>query len=220
MAAQNPISPAQLLEALNWRYATKAFDPDRKIDTTVWRTLQETLVLAPSSYGLQPWKFIAVHGNPALQEKLMQASWNQTQPRDASHFVVFAVRKNIGADHLDRYIARTAEVRGTPVESLVGFRGVIAGSLENARAKGTLDTWQSHQIYIALGQFMTAAALLGVDTCPMEGIDRAKFDELLDLDVATWTTVVACAAGYRSATDKYATTPKVRFALDEVFETR
>ena len=216
----NPISSAQLLESLNWRYATKAFDPDRKIDAQLWRTLQESLVLAPSSYGLQPWKFISVHNNPDLQAQLMAASWNQTQPRDASHFVVFAVRKDIGAEHLDRYLARTAEVRGTSVEAMAGFRKVIAQSLDGAREKGTLDTWQSHQIYIALGQFMVAAALLGIDTCPMEGIDKAKFDELLGLDTGKWATVVACAAGYRSEGDKYATTPKVRFDLEEVFEDR
>lgn len=216
----NPISSAQLLQSLNWRYATKAFDPDRRIDPQLWRTLRESLVLAPSSYGLQPWKFITVHDNTALQEKLMSASWNQTQPRDASHFVVFAVRKNIGDEHLDRYMARTAEVRNTTVEAMAGFRGVIAQSLEGARANATLDTWQSHQVYIALGQFMTAAALLGVDTCPMEGIDRSKFDALLELDTEKWMTVVACAAGYRSESDKYATTPKVRFKMEDVFEER
>tara|TARA_R110002167_G_scaffold206115_1_gene410149 strand:- start:38 stop:691 length:654 start_codon:yes stop_codon:yes gene_type:complete len=215
-----PISSSQLLQSLNWRYATKAFDPDRKIDQTLWRTLQESLVLTPSSYGLQPWKFIVVHKDGALKEDLMKASWNQTQPRDASHFVIFLVRKNIDEAHLDRYMARTAEIRGTTVDALAGFKKVIAGSLDGARANGSLDTWQSHQIYIALGQFMTAAALLGVDTCPMEGISKPKYDELLGLNSDEWTTVVACAAGYRSESDKYAATPKVRFPMSEVIETR
>jgi nitroreductase len=216
----SPISSSQILESLNWRYATKAFDPELKIDATLWRTLVETLILTPSSYGLQPWKFVVVHNNAPLQQALMEASWNQTQPRDASHFVVFVVRKNIGEDHLDRHMARTAEVRGTTADSMAGLKKVIAQSLDGARANGSLDTWQSHQLYIALGQFMTAAALLGVDTCPMEGIVKPKFDELLGLNSDEWTTVVACAAGYRSASDKYATTPKVRFPLNEVIEER
>lgn len=216
----NPIPSAQLLESLNWRYATKAFDPDRKIAPQLWKTLRESLVLTPSSFGLQPWKFISAGESPELREKLMAASWHQTQPRDASHFVILAVHKNIDDAHLDRYMARTAELRGTTVESLAGFRRVISQSLEGARGQGTLDTWQTHQIYIALGQFMAAAALLGVDTCPMEGIDRVKFDEVLGLDREKWTTVVACAAGYRSDADKYAEMPKVRFPVEEVFEER
>lgn len=210
-----PLPSSDLLSALNWRYATKVFDPVRTIDAATWATFEQVLALTPSSFGLQPWKFLVVQ-DPVLREQLVSASWNQTQPRDASHFVVFVVRQDLGDEHLDRYIARTAEVRGTTPEALAGFRKVIAGSIAGARAAGTLDTWQSHQLYIALGQFMTAAALLGVDTCPMEGIEPARYDEILGLAGTGWKTVVACAAGYRSASDKYAATPKVRFPLDEV----
>jgi nitroreductase len=80
-----------------------------------------------------------------------------------------------------------------------------------------LDTWQTHQIYIALGNFMTAAALLGVDTCPMEGFEPGKFDEILDLTSTPYISVVCCAAGYRSADDKYAAMPKVRFSKEQLF---
>ena len=213
----NPISKDALLEALQWRYATKEFDPAQQIDDSTWDALEQSMVLAPSSFGLQPWKFVVVT-DAAIKTKLVESSWNQTQPRDASHFVVFAVRQDIGDEHLDRYMARTAEVRGVRVEEMAGFRGVIKGSLDGARAKGTLDEWQTRQIYIALGQFMTAAALVGVDTCPMEGIVPTQYDEILGLKGAGWATVVACAAGYRSADDKYATTPKVRFPTEEVIE--
>lgn len=213
----NPISNDTLIDALNWRYATKQFDPSRKIEGATWEALEQSMVLAPSSYGLQPWKFVVVT-DPAKKEELVAVSWNQTQPRDASHHVVFAVREDIGDDHLDRYMARTAEVRGVTVEDMAGFRNVIKGSLDGAREKGTLDEWQTKQIYIALGQFMAAAALLGVDTCPMEGIQPARYDEILGLAGTGWTTVVACAAGYRSADDKYATTPKVRFPAAEVIQ--
>ena len=81
---------------------------------------------------------------------------------------------------------------------------------------GTLDAWQEHQVYIALGKFMASAAVLGVDTCPMEGIEPQKFDELLGLADRSYATAVACAAGYRSPDDKYATMKKVRFKLEDV----
>ncbi len=213
----NPVSNETLLEALNWRYATKQFDPAKRIDDSTWSALEQSLVLAPSSFGLQPWKFIVVT-DPSVKKKLVPVSWEQTQPRDSSHFVVFAVRRDIGDEHLDRYMARTAEVRGVTVENMAGFRKVIKGSLDAARGKGTLDDWQIKQVYIALGQFMAAAAMLGVDTCPMEGIVPDKYDEILGLSSTGWATVVACAAGYRSADDKYATTPKVRFPADEVID--
>ncbi len=213
------ISTDTLLGALQWRYATKQFDATRRIDDATWSALEESLVLAPSSFGLQPWKFLVIT-DPAIKEQLVPLSWGQTQPRDASHFVVFAVRQDLGDDHLARYIARTAEVRGMQPADLDGFRKVIAQSLDGARAAGRLDAWQSQQLYIALGQFMAAAALIGVDTCPMEGIEKDKYDDVLGLTGTPWTTVVACAAGYRSADDKYAETPKVRFPADEVIERR
>ncbi|WP_221029128.1 NAD(P)H-dependent oxidoreductase [Actomonas aquatica] len=215
----NPITKETLLDALKWRYATKQFDPAKKIDDATWAALEETLVLAPSSYGLQPWKFIVVE-DPAIKAQLVPASYGQTQAADASHFVVFTVRRGLDDAHLDHFIERTAEIRGITPDDLAGFRKVIAGSLAGARQAGFLDAWQEHQIYIALGQLMTAAALLGIDTCPMEGIDKAKFDEILGLTGTDYATGVACAVGYRSADDKYAAVPKVRFPAVEVIERR
>ena len=214
-----PITDSQLLGALNWRYATKSFDASKKIPADHWSTLEQALVLSPSSFGIQPWKFIVIT-DPALKEKLVPVSWGQTQPKESSHFVVFAVKKGLGEAEVGRYMARTAEVRGTTVESLAPFKNVIMGSLGKAAAAGYLDQWQTHQIYIALGQFMASAALIGVDTCPMEGIEPTKYDEILGLTGTGWATVVACAAGYRSAADKYASLPKVRFPVDEVVDRR
>jgi len=169
-------------------------------------------VLAPSSIGLQPWKFFVVT-DQAVKARLVPASFNQAQAGDCSHFVVFTVRKALDAGHVDRHVARMAEVQGVTTESLEKFKQMTVGNLEKARAEGKLDTWQTHQIYIALGQFMASAALLGVDTCPMEGIAPDQFDAILGLNGTNYTTVVACAAGYRRADDKYATTKMVKMAL-------
>ncbi len=211
----HPISPAQLVHALNWRYATQKFDPARPIPPETWDALEQSLVLAPSSIGLQPWKFLVVT-DATVKTQLVAASYRQAKAAECSHFVVFAVKRDLGPDHVDRHIQRMIEVRGVAPESLVKFRAMTMGNLDKARAAGTLDTWQAHQIYIALGQFMAAAAVLGVDTCPMEGIEPAKYDELLGLAGTDYGTVVACAAGYRLPDDKYAVAKKVRFRTEDV----
>ena len=210
-----PIPPAQLLAALHWRYAVKKFDPTCKISPEIWTALEETLVLTPSSIGLQPWRFVVVT-DPTIKQALVPAAWNQPQIADCSHLVVFTVHRDLGLAHVEKHLARMVEVRGVPADSLVKFRQMVMRNLDEARTEGRLDTWQTHQIYIALGNFMTAAALLGVDTCPMEGIEPAKFDEILELRGTSYATVVACAAGYRLTDDKYATTKKVRFPADQV----
>ncbi|HEY1847826.1 MAG TPA: NAD(P)H-dependent oxidoreductase [Opitutaceae bacterium] len=214
----NPATiPAKTLtDALRWRYATKKFDATREIPAETWAALEEALLLAPSSYGLQPWKFVVVR-DKATKEKLSIAAHNQRQPADCSHFVVFAGRAGLSNEDVDRFIARTAEVRGAPLESLKGYADHIKGSAEGARVSGALDIWMAKQVYIALGQFMASASLLGVDVCPMEGIDRGKFDEILGLPAKGYTTLVAGAAGYRAHDDKYAVAKKVRFRPEDVF---
>lgn len=209
------LSPSDLVALLNWRYATRRFEPSRKIPADVWGALEQALVLAPSSLGLQPWKFYVIT-DQAMKEKLMPAAWNQVQVGECSHFVVFTVRKDLGPDHVDKQVARMAEVRGLTVESLAKFRDMAVGNLAQARTEGRLDTWQTHQVYIALGQFMTAAAVLGIDTCPMEGFEPPKFDALLGLNEKGFTSVVACAAGYRQPDERYAQMKKVRFKPEDV----
>lgn len=215
MKTTNPITSAQLLGALNWRYATKKFDASKKIPAETWAALEKALVLSPSSFGIQPWKFFVVN-DPAVRARLSAASYGQAQPVDASHFVVFAVRKNIGDEHLDKYMERMAQVRGVEKETLKPFRQAVGSSIEQLTKAGLLDVSQAQQLFIALGQFMTSAALLGVDTCAMGGIDRDKYVEILGLDPRKYMVVVACAAGYRADDDKYASIPKVRFEDSEV----
>lgn len=209
------LTPAALIDALHWRYATRKFDPTRTIAPEIWSALEQSLVLAASSMGLQPWKFIVVT-DPAMKAQLRPAAWHQSQVTDCSHFVVLVVRRDLGADHVDRHIARMAEIQGVASESLGKFRQMAMGNLDKARAAGTLDTWQQHQVYIALGQLLAAAAVLGVDTCPMEGFAPEKFDEILGLAGTDYASVVACAAGYRAADDLSATRKKVRFKPEDL----
>lgn len=213
----SPISNASLLDSLRWRYATKKFDPSRKISPSDWQTLEEALVLSPSAFGLQPWKFIVIT-DQATKEALVPVSWGQRQVADCSHLVVFAHKKMIDADFVDENLRRIAEVRGVPMESLAGYRKVIAGSLLEGLVSEQLTAWSQRQTFIALGNFVTCAALLGIDTCPMEGLVPAKYDEILGLAERGLTTGAACPAGYRAADDAYAGHPKVRFAKQDVIE--
>lgn len=211
------IEPETLLARLRWRYATKQFDPSKKIDPATWAALEEALVLSPSSFGLQPWKFLVIT-DPATKEKLVPLSWGQRQVADASHTVVFAVRHPLAAVDVRRHIERTAEVQGTPLEKLAGLEKVIVGFLEKPPYPLDIRAWSTRQVYIALGNFMTSAALLGVDTCPMEGLDPSGYDKVLGLEGSGYFTVAACPAGYRNATDKSAGLPKVRFQSEDVIQ--
>jgi nitroreductase len=210
-----PITPDHLLEAQNWRYATKQFDASKKIPAASWQALEQALVLSPSSYGLQPWQFFVV-SNPDLRAKLRPHSWNQSQITDASHLVVFAIPEKVDIPYMEKYLARIAEVRGVTLESLDFYRDMMMSDVIAGPRQAWVREWAARQLYIALGNFMTSAALLGIDTCPLEGLDPREYDAILDLPAKGYNTVVACAAGYRADTDKYATLPKVRFEKSDL----
>lgn len=212
-AANAATSPEPLLASLRWRIATKKFDAERKISADAWAALEDALVLAPSSYGLQPWKFFVVD-DPALRAKLKAAAWGQGQITDADKLVVFAVRKDFGAADVERFVDRISEVRRLPREVLDGYRKTMLQSA--ALPPERVAAWLIRQVYIALGVFLTSAAALGVDACPMEGFDKDKFDEILGLPAKGYNSVVLAAAGHRAADDAYAAQKKVRFEKSEV----
>jgi nitroreductase len=204
-----------VLHQLQWRYATKKFDPTRKIPADLWHVLEQSMVLAPSSFGLQPWKFFVIE-NPQLRQELLPLAWNQTQVVDASHLVVFAIKQDINAADVDRHIDRMSAVQGTPAENLAGLSKMVKGFMETPPYPLDLNEWSKRQLYIALGQFMTAAAMLGIDTCPLEGFVPSKYDEILGLPALGYTATVLCAAGYRADDDKSASRPKVRYETADV----
>src|ERR1017187_10416789 len=124
----NNIDTQQLLNALNWRYATKVFDAARKIPADVWQTLERALVLSPSSYGLQPYRFLVIN-DPAKRAELLPQSWNQKQVVDCSHYVVFTARTQMTEADVDKLIARITDVRKIPAASLNFYRDMMLGDL-------------------------------------------------------------------------------------------
>jgi nitroreductase len=205
----------QLIEALEWRYATKVFDPNKKIPPDVWETIERALVLTPTSYCLQPYRFLLI-GDPAKRAELMTHSWNQRQVVDASHYVVLTARTNMTEADVDKLIRRTTEVRKLPANALNTYRGMMLGDIVNGPRGKAAHEWAARQTYIALGNLMTCAALLGVDACPMEGLNPVEYDCILNLGPTGYTTVVACALGYRSTEDKYAKLAKVRYDIKDI----
>lgn len=211
------ITSQQLLEQLQWRYATKQFDPNRKISAADWATLEEVLRLSPSSGGLQPWKFIVVT-DPAMRAKLSPASYGQKQITDASHLVVFTSKINFSEADVDAHINNASKVTGAPLEALKPFRDILVGGIVKSRDEAARDAWARNQAYIALGFLLSGATLLGIDACPMEGFDRAQYDEILGLKAKGYASAVIATLGYRSSEDKYAASPKVRFPKEQLFE--
>ncbi len=210
------MSKVDIVEVMNWRYATKLFDAEKKISTELWDEIEESLILTPSSFGLQPWKFIVIT-DQAVKERLLEHSWNQLQVTGCSHLVVLAAIKDLGEGDVERLIGDTHAKRGGDAAALEPYKGMMLGFLGHMNEEQKY-AYARNQVYIALGQLMTTAAILEVDACPMEGIVPAKYDEILGLEGGRYTTVVACPMGYRSDDDKYASLAKIRYEKGDLIE--
>ena len=217
-AVREKTKSEKVLEQLNWRYAVKAFDSTKKVSDEDWATLEQSLVLAPSSYGLQPYKFIVVT-DQELKEKLKPAAYGQSQITDSSHLVVVAYKKSLSDKEIEEFVDLIVKVRGTPREMLADYESAMKSSAKKATEKGYIETWNSRQAYIALGFLLETAAILGIDACPMEGFDAAQFNEILGLE--DYSAVALAAVGYRDAeNDWLAPLPKVRFPKEHLIDCR
>ena len=207
----------ELIKTLEWRYATKIFNPNRRIPEADWNALLESLHLSPSSLGLQMWKFIDVR-EPSVRAELRSVSWDQPQVTDSSHLVVFCARRDFSTEDVQRYLEHIVEVRGVTMESLNLYRDRIV-ELAGSKSPDVLKAWLERQVYIALGFMMSCAANLRIDTCALEGMDPAAYDRILKLEDSPYYTLCALALGYRDEeADKYARLAKVRFDRGDVIQ--
>jgi nitroreductase len=202
------------IEALNWRYATKHFDASKKLSTEQLELVKESLRLAPSSFGVQPWKFFII-SNTELREKLRAAGYGQPQITDASHLVVFTVPTNLDSAYVDAFIKHVAEIKGISEDVLKGYGDMIKGKV-SSMTPAAVTEWAARQAYIALGTLLTSLAYESIDASPMEGFDPAQFDEILGLSAQHLTSVVIAGIGFRSTDDTAAMMPKMRFAQSDV----
>ena len=196
------------IENLNWRYATKKFDASKKVSPKDLENLLEATSLSASSYGLQPYEILVVE-DAALRSKLQPAAWGQSQITEASHLIVLANQSTFGEELVDNYLDNVSETRGIPSNDLEGYSDFMKSKLmpltESAKA-----TWTARQTYIALGNLLSAAADLKIDTCPMEGFNSEQFNEMLGLSNKGLNAAVLVAIGYRSEEDKTQHYKKVR----------
>ena len=203
-------------EDLNWRYATKKFDPSKELNKEDLNYLLESIQLTASSYGLQPYEVIVVK-DQATREKLKAAAWNQTQITDASYLLVFANLKSVTESYVDSYLDNIAETRNITREDLKGMEDMIKNTTLKLSSEDQ-EAWAAKQAYIALGNLLSAAANAKIDSCPMEGFDAQKFDDILGLADKNLTTAVIAPIGYRSEEDQYQHLAKVRKSKSDLIE--
>lgn len=204
-----------IIEKLNWRYATKSFDTSKKIDATTLDLLMESMRLAPTSYGMQQLRVIHVK-NGALRTAIQGASFDQPQVTEASDLFVIAVKKEVTAFDIDAYMNLLAEMRGVEVESLNPYKERVTGSVLPLSPEKQSE-WLFKQAYILLGFLLETAALLEVDACPMEGFDKPSVDKILNLDKFGLKVALLIPVGYRSSNDKYQKLPKTRVSKENFF---
>jgi len=178
-------------------------------------TLLEAIRLSASSYGLQPYEVMVIE-DPEVRAKLKPAAFGQPQITDASYLLVFAYNTNVDRQYLDKFIKNNSETRNKPVEDFQDLREMIQNSVLTF-TEDVKHIWASRQVYIALGNLLSAAADLKIDVCPMEGFDSAEFDELLDLKSKDLKSVTLATVGYRSEADQLKDAKKVRKSKDELF---
>lgn len=207
---------SQIIEDLNWRYATKKYDSSKKISASDLDILKNVLTLVPTSNGLQPFKFLIVD-NTEIREKLKGKSFGQSQITDASHLIVMCAVKDINAAFVDDYLQLNANHRNIEIENLAGFRSHLHQTVVSKEGQDNL-TSNSKQVYIALGHLLHAAAQLRIDTTPMEGFNADAYDEILGLSEKNLHATVVCTLGYRSTEDNYQHLKKVRKSQEDLFE--
>ncbi|MDG4656443.1 NAD(P)H-dependent oxidoreductase [Ectobacillus antri] len=211
----------EILEAYQFRHATKEFDPEKKISEEDFAFILETARLSPSSFGFEPWRFVVIQ-NPALREQLRSVSWGaQKQLPTASHFVVLLARTAEDMIYNSDYIAHMKkDIKQLPKEAYDAISGFYKTFLEsdfkllgNDRA---MFDWAAKQVYIALGNMMTAAAQIGIDSCPIEGFDQEKVHDILEkagaLEGGSFDVAVMVAFGYRVRDPR----PKIRQDMNDV----
>ncbi len=195
------------LEAMNYRHACKLFDGE-KIPAEDLEFILEAGRLSPSSFGIEQWKFVVVQ-NQGLKEAIEKVSWNQKQISTCSDLLVILARKDVRSR--DVYTQKQLSRLGLAPEAYQGFLGVYKGWVDG-RDDHTIEMWSEKQCYIAAGNMMSAAAFIGIDSCPIEGFDSKKVDALLEIDTSVYQSALVIPFGYRAGEQR----GKHRLSFEEV----
>ncbi|MPQ49180.1 NAD(P)H-dependent oxidoreductase [Marinifilum sp. N1E240] len=213
----------EILKAHGYRRAIKEFEASQKISDEDFEFILEVGRRSPSSFGWEPWKFVVVQ-NMELREKLMEPSWGaQKQLPTASHFVILLARKGnemrVGSNYL-KYKSQEVDKLPTDVEEmkLKFFKGFMENEFDLTDDRKIFD-WACKQVYLPFANMMTAAAQIGIDSCPIEGFDRTKVEEILAtegvVDINKLGVAAMVAFGYKKEDSPF---PQSRFPMEEVVE--
>ena len=208
----------QLIENLKWRYATKKFDPSKKVNPEDLEKIKEAIQLSVSSYGLQHYKVLIIE-DVVIREKLKPASWGQSQITDASHLIVFCNYTQVKDEHIDDYLQLKADMEGISADALKGYGDFMKGKI-GEKTDVEKDNWTARQTYFAVGNLLAACAELKIDACPMEGFEPDKYNEILQLSERGLNAAVIATIGYRSDDDKTQKSKKVRKPFETLFEVK
>lgn len=197
-----------IIQQLNWRYATKKFDSTKKLSAAQLDILLSAIQLAPTSYGIQPFK-VKVVTDFETRAKLQAAAYGQPQVTEAAALLVFATYINFTDAHINEFAENIITTRGLKLSDIQGYVDTMKGTVKSLTQE-QLQIWNTKQAYIALGFLLQTAALENIDACPMEGFNAAQFDEILGLKDKNLTSIVIAPIGFRAEDDSYQFYKKVR----------
>lgn len=204
------------IDYYNWRYATKEFNSEKKITNSDLEIIKESIRLSPSSYGLQLFKVFIIESQK-LKDKLRKVSFNQSQISDASNLFVFCNYTKVLEKDIDLYIQNKSLIQQMPITKNEGYGVFLKKNLLKKETEET-SIWTNNQVYIALANLMTTCASLKIDSCPIEGFEPSKYNEILNLNEKNMNAAVVCAVGYRSKLDTSQHEKKVRKSSQDLFE--
>ena len=207
-------TPSTIIEKLQWRYAVKNFNADKKLSEEKIKILKETFNLTATSYGLQPLKMLVV-SNPEVIKDMVPMSMNQAQVGNASHILVLCTETKIDKKYIETYFNLVEEVRSTPRKILDPFQEFLIQSFSE-KSTDEINMWMQKQAYLALGNLLTVCAVEDIDACPIEGFEPLKYDEYFKLKEKGLASVLVLAVGYRSKDDIFSSFKKVRRGVADV----
>lgn len=206
-----------IIKSLQWRYATKKFDASKILSDEKLHILKQAFNLTATSFGLQTIKMVVLQ-DKNIRKQLVEHSFGQAQVLNASHLLVICIHENINESDVDAHFDNVNDVRHTPETILAPYRADLKATME-FMTKQERQEWSIKQAYIALGNLMTVCAVENIDSCPMEGFDRQRFDEILKLKDRNLKSILLLPVGYRDVDDMFAEFKKVRKELrDAVLE--
>jgi nitroreductase len=205
---------SDIIKKLQWRYATKKFDPAKTVTEEKLDIIKQAFNLTATSYGLQPLKLLII-SDPEVKKRLVPLSMDQLQVRDASHVLVFCTETAVSSQFIKGHFNRVEAIRNTARDILNPFENFLLESFSEKDPK-EVELWMTKQAYLAMGNLLTVCAMEGIDACPIEGFEPEKYDEFLNLGEKGLRSVLVMPIGYRAEDDMFAGFKKVRRGVADV----